>query len=185
MKNYKVAVFVGSLRKESFNRKTAHAMRALAPESLSLEFIDISSLPMFNEDLEATPPREWEELREQIRAADAFLFFTPEYNRSVPAVLKNAIDVGSRPYGQNSWDGKPGGVVSVSIGNISGFGANHHLRQSLVFVNVATMAQPEAYIGGASELFDENGELTSESTRGFLKTYIEAFAKWVENFHRE
>src|SRR5690606_12468544 len=90
-----------------------------------------------------------------------------------------------RRYGQISWDGKPGGMVSVSIGNISGFGANHHLRQSLVFVNVATMTQPEAYIGRASELFDENGELTSESTRGFLKTYIEAFAKWVENFHRE
>ena len=185
MKSYKVAVFVGSLRKESFNRKTAKAIMALAPESLSLELIDISSLPMFNEDLEANPPREWEVLREQIRAADAVLFFTPEYNRSVPGVLKNAIDVGSRPYGQNSWDGKPGGVVSVSIGNISGFGANHHLRQSLVFVNVATMAQPEAYIGGASELFDEGGELTSDSTRGFLKAYIEAFAKWVENFHRD
>lgn len=184
MKNYKVAVFVGSLRKESYNLKTARAMMAVAPESLTLELVDISSLPMFNEDLEANPPREWEVLREQIRAADAFLFFTPEYNRSVPAVLKNAIDVGSRPYGENSWDGKPGGVVSVSIGNISGFGASHHLRQSLVFVNVATMAQPEAYIGGASELFNESGELTNESTRGFLKTYIEAFAQWVDNFHQ-
>src|SRR5690606_6675114 len=146
MKKYSIAVFVGSLRKESYNLKTAKALMALAPESLSLQIVSISDLPMFNEDLEATPPEQWTTLRDQIRAADGLLFLTPEYNRSVPGVLKNAIDVGSRPYGQNSWDGKPGAVVSASIGNISGFGANHHLRQSLVFVNVPTMAQPEAYI---------------------------------------
>lgn len=180
MKQFKIAVFVGSLRKESFNLKTAKALKALAPDSLSLEIIDISSLPFFNEDLEATPPQEWVVLREQIKAADGLLFLTPEYNRSVPAVLKNAIDVGSRPYGQNSWSGKPGGVVSVSIGNISGFGANHHLRQSLVFVNVPTMAQPEAYIGDASGLFDDSGNLTNESIKEFLRTFIEAFAQWVE-----
>lgn len=180
MKQFKIAVFVGSLRKESFNLKTAKALKALAPDSLSLEIVDISSLPFFNEDLEATPPQEWVVLREQIKAADGLLFLTPEYNRSVPAVLKNAIDVGSRPYGQNSWSGKPGGVVSVSIGNISGFGANHHLRQSLVFVNVPTMAQPEAYIGDASGLFDDSGNLTNESTKEFLRTFIEAFAQWVE-----
>ena len=180
MKQFKIAVFVGSLRKESFNLKTAKALKALAPDSLSLEIIDISSLPFFNEDLEANPPQEWVVLREQIKAADGLLFLTPEYNRSVPAVLKNAIDVGSRPYGQNSWSGKPGGVVSVSIGNISGFGANHHLRQSLVFVNVPTMAQPEAYIGDASGLFDDSGNLTNESTKEFLRTFIEAFAQWVE-----
>lgn len=180
MKQFKIAVFVGSLRKESFNLKTAKALKTLAPDSLSLEIIDISSLPFFNEDLEATPPQEWVVLREQIKAADGLLFLTPEYNRSVPAVLKNAIDVGSRPYGQNSWSGKPGGVVSVSIGNISGFGANHHLRQSLVFVNVPTMAQPEAYIGDASGLFDDSGNLTNESTKEFLRTFIEAFAQWVE-----
>lgn len=135
---------------------------------------------MFNEDLEANPPAEWETLRQQIREADGLLFLTPEYNRSVPAVLKNAIDVGSRPYGKNSWNGKPAAVVSVSIGNISGFGANHHLRQSLVFVNVSTMAQPEAYIGGAADLFDEAGNLTNESTKGFLKTFMDAFEKWVK-----
>src|SRR5687767_8965234 len=121
MTKLKIAVFVGSLRKESFNLKTAKAFMALAPESLSLQIIDISSLPMFNEDLEATPPNEWVTLREQISAADGLLFLTPEYNRSVPGVLKNAIDIGSRPYGKNSWNGKPGAVVSVSIGNISGF----------------------------------------------------------------
>mgnify|MGYP001424696019 CR=1 FL=1 len=180
MKQFKIAVFVGSLRKQSFNLKTAKALIALAPETLSLEIIDISSIPMFNEDLEATPPKEWLTLREQIKAADGFLFLTPEYNRSVPAVLKNAIDVGSRPYGQNSWNGKPGAVVSVSIGNISGFGANHHLRQSLVFVNVPVMPQPEAYIAEATGLFDDKGNLTKESTKDFLKMFMEAFAKWVD-----
>lgn len=180
MKKYKIAVFVGSLRKESFNLKTAKALIALAPESLTFEIINIANLPMFNEDLEAAPPQEWETLREQIKAADGLLFLTPEYNRSVPGVLKNAIDVGSRPYGQNSWDGKPGAVVSVSIGNISGFGANHHLRQSLVFVNVPAMPQPEAYIADASGLFDDAGNLTNESTKGFLRKFMEAFAQWVD-----
>jgi chromate reductase, NAD(P)H dehydrogenase (quinone) len=180
MEKYKIAVFVGSLRKESFNLKTAKALKALAPESLSLELVSIGQLPMFNEDLEETPPREWEEFRQKIRDADGLLFLTPEYNRSVPGVLKNAIDVGSRPYGENSWDGKPAAVVSVSIGDISGFGANHHLRQSLVFVNVPTMAQPEAYIGNAASLFDENGNLTNNSTKDFLRSFMEAFAQWVK-----
>lgn len=179
MKQFKIAVFVGSLRKESYNLKTAKALMALAPESLLLDIVEIGSLPLFNEDLEATPPSEWEVFREQIRAADGVLFLTPEYNRSVPGVLKNAIDVGSRPYGQNSWDGKPGAVVSVSIGNLSGMGANHHLRQSLVFVNVPAMAQPEAYIGSAADLYDEKGKLISESTKEFLKSFMVAFEEWV------
>ncbi|MBK7110131.1 MAG: NAD(P)H-dependent oxidoreductase [Chitinophagales bacterium] len=180
MKKHKIGVIVGSLRKESFSLKMAKALIALAPESLSLEIIDIGDLPMFNQDLEENPPKQWVTFREKIRAVDGLLFLTPEYNRSVPGVLVNAIDVGSRPYGQNSWDGKPGAIVSVSIGNISGFGANHHLRQSLTFVNVPTMAQPEAYIGGAPELFDDNGELINDSTKGFLKNFMEAFEKWVE-----
>ncbi len=179
MKKYKIAVIVGSLRKESYNLKTAKSLMAIAPESLSLEIINIANLPMFNEDLEATPPKEWETFREQIKAADGLLFVTPEYNRSVPAVLKNAIDVGSRPYGQNSWDGKPAAIVSVSIGNISGFGANHHLRQSLVFVNVHTMAQPEAYIGGAGALFNNEGKLIDDSTAKFLNSFMKAFEKWI------
>lgn len=180
MQKFKIAVIVGSLRKESFNLKTAKAMIDLAPESLSFEILNISSLPMFNEDLEATPPNEWTLFRKQILDADGLLFLTPEYNRSVPGVLKNAIDVGSRPYGKNAWDGKPGAVVSVSIGNISGFGANHHLRQSLVFVNVPTMAQPEAYIADASELFDKSGNLINESTKEFLQNFMSAFESWVE-----
>lgn len=179
MKTYKIAVIVGSLRKESYNLKTAKTLMEMAPESLSMELVDISHLPMFNEDLEATPPKEWVTFREQIVASDGILFLTPEYNRSVPGFLKNAIDVGSRPYGKNSWDGKPAAIVSVSIGNISGFGANHHLRQSLVFVNMHTMAQPEAYIGGAGSLFDENGTLINDSTKEFLKTFMSAFEKWI------
>jgi len=179
MKKYNIAVIVGSLRKESYNLKTAKTLIDLAPESLSLEILNIADLPMFNEDLEATPPKEWVTFREQIIAADGILFLTPEYTRSVPGFLKNAIDVGSRPYGENSWDGKPAAIVSVSIGNISGFGANHHLRQSLVFVNVHTMAQPEAYIGGAGALFDDNGKLTNDSTKEFLSSFMEAFEKWI------
>jgi len=180
MRKFKIAVIVGSLRKESYNLKTAKALKALAPESLTLEIVSIAELPMFNEDLEGTPPNEWKIFREKIAASDGLLFLTPEYNRSVPGVLKNAIDVGSRPYGHNSWDGKPGAIVSVSIGNLSGFGANHHLRQSLVFINVPTMPQPEAYIGGAGDLFDKAGTLNNESTKEFLKKFLSAYEKWVE-----
>lgn len=179
MKKYKIAVIVGSLREESFNLKTAKTMMALAPESFNMELLDISGLPMFNEDLEENPPKEWVALKKKISAVDGILFLTPEYNRSVPGVLKNVIDVGSRPYGKNSWDGKPAAIVSVSIGAISGFGANHHLRQSLTFVNVPAMAQPEAYIGGAADLFDDNGKLTNDSTKDFLKDFMGAFEEWV------
>lgn len=179
MKKHNIAVLVGSLRKESYNLKTAKVLMAMAPESLSLELIDISNLPMFNEDLEANPPKEWVAFKKKIHAVDGLLFVTPEYNRSVPGVLKNAIDVASRPYGDNSWNGKPAAIVSVSIGAISGFGANHHLRQSLTFINVHAMAQPEAYIGGAAALFNDKGELIDDATKAFLKSYMEAFEKWV------
>ncbi|GGW54297.1 chromate reductase [Winogradskyella epiphytica] len=179
MKNYKIAVIVGSLRKESFNLKTAKVLMDIAPKSLSFDLIDIADIPMYNQDLEANPPKEWVKLRDKVRAVDALLFLTPEYNRSVPGVLKNALDVGSRPPGKSCWDGKPGAVVSVSTGSISGFGANHHLRQSLTFLNVPAMAQPEAYIGGVAELFNEEGQLTNDSTKDFLTSFMEAFEKWV------
>jgi chromate reductase len=139
-----VAVLVGSLRKESLNRKMANALRRMAPTSLALELVEIRDLPPYDEDLEAAVPPAWRTFRDRIRSMDALLFVTPEYNRSVPGLLKNAIDVGSRPYGQSVWSGKPGAVVSVSPGAIGGFGANHHLRQSLVFLNVPTLQQPEA-----------------------------------------
>jgi chromate reductase len=178
---YHVAVFVGSLRKEAFSRKTAHALMSLAPPSLELEIVEIGDLPVYHQDLETSGnvPAAWLTFREAVRPKDALLFVTPEFNRSVPASLKNALDVGSRPYGQSVWDGKPGAVVSVSPGAMGAFGANHHLRQSLVFLNVPTMQQPEAYVGGAAALFNERGELTNENTRGFLTTFMAAFAQWV------
>lgn len=176
-----VAVIIGSLRKESFSRKMAHALAALAPVSLSLQIVEIGQLPLYNQDLEdSNPSAAWVSFRERIKAADAVLFVTPEYNRSVPAALKNALDVGSRPYGKNTWNGKAGAVVSVSPGALGAFGANHHLRQSLVFLNVPTMQQPEAYIGGAAGLFDAEGHLTNENTREFLRKFMEAYASWIE-----
>jgi chromate reductase len=179
MKSKKIAIIVGSLRKDSFNRKMAKALMALAPETLSLEILEIGGLQMYNQDLEESPPAAWKEFRDRLRSCDGVLFVTPEYNRSVPAVLKNAIDVGSRPYGKSAWVGKPGAVVSVSPGAMGGFGANHHLRQSLVFLNVPAMPQPEAYIGGADKLFDDSGNLINDSTREFLMKFMNAFAEWV------
>jgi chromate reductase, NAD(P)H dehydrogenase (quinone) len=179
MVQHKVAVIVGSLRKESFNRKMAKAMIKLAPDWLSFEIIEIGGLPLYNQDFDENPPSAYAQFRERLKTFEAVLFFTPEYNRSVPAVLKNAIDVASRPYGQNIWDGKPGAVVSVSIGAIGGFGANHHLRQSLMFLNVPLMQQPEAYIGNAANLFDEKGNLVNESTRDFLVKFTQVYAAWV------
>jgi len=175
-----VAVLIGSLRKESLTRKVANAVIALAPPSLKFDIVEIGQVSSYNQDLESTPPADWVALRDSIRPADAVMFATPEYNRSVPGVLKNAIDVASRPKESNTFNGKPGAVISVSPGAISGFGANQHLRQALVFLNVPTMQQPEAYIGGASKLFDANGNLTNESTRDFLKTFVDAFDRWVE-----
>jgi chromate reductase, NAD(P)H dehydrogenase (quinone) len=175
-----IVVIVGSLRRESFNRKMASALRALAPAALVLEIVEIGQLPLYNQDLDANPPAEWKAFRDRVRKADGVLFVTPEYNRSVPAPLKNAIDVGSRPYGQSVWDKKPAAVVSVSPGAIGGFGANHHLRQSLVFLNMPAMPQPEAYIGGADKLFDASGQIANDGTRGFLTKFLDAFAQWVE-----
>ena len=156
------------------------ALIELAPESLALEILEIDGLQMYNQDLDETPPASWQDFRGRLKGFDGLLFITPEYNRSVPGVLKNAIDVGSRPYGSSAWDGKPGAVVSVSPGAVGGFGANHHLRQSLVFLNVPTMPQPEAYIGGAAKLFDDQGNLTNASTREYMKKFMTAFAAWVE-----
>lgn len=175
-----VAVIVGSLRKDSINRKVANALAGVAPSSLKLGVVEIGSLPIYNQDADDAPPAAWTSFRERIRAADAVLFVTPEHNRSVPAALKNAIDIGSRPYGKSAWDGKPGAVVSASPSGIGGFGANHHLRQSLVFLNVPAMQQPEAYIGGADKLFDADGKLANEGTRKFLEGFMKAYAAWIE-----
>jgi chromate reductase, NAD(P)H dehydrogenase (quinone) len=178
----KVAVLVGSLRRESFSRKMARAMAALAPDSLSLEIVEIAELPIYNQDSddEGKPPQAWTAFRNRMREFDGALFVTPEHNRSVPAALKNAIDVGSRPRPQSVWSGKPCAVVSVSPGVMGGFGANHHLRQSLVFLDMPAMAQPEAYIGGAAKLFDASGAVTEESTREFLRAFMSSFARWLK-----
>ncbi|HJV62234.1 MAG TPA: NAD(P)H-dependent oxidoreductase [Albitalea sp.] len=175
----RVAVLVGSLRKDSLNRKLARALAPIAPEGMSLEILEIGQLPLFNQDWEAAPPPVVTEFKQRIKAADAVLFVTPEYNRSVPGVLKNAIDVASRPYGQSAWSGKPGAVISLSPGAIGAYGANHHLRQSMVFLDVPMMAQPEAYIGGASQLFDEHGGIVKDDTRQFLQKFLQAFAQWI------
>lgn len=173
-----VAVIVGSLRKDSVSRKLAKAFAALNP-NLKFNIVEVGDLPHFDQDLESDPPAAWVLFRNRIAAADAVLFVTPEFNRSVPGALKNAIDVGSRPYGASVWNGKPGAVISVSPGAIGGFGANHHLRQSLVFLNVPLLSQ-EAYIGNAFALFDESGELVSDATVDFLRAYGQAFAAWIE-----
>jgi chromate reductase len=176
----KVAVIVGSLRKDSVNRKAALALTALAPENLHLEIVEIGNLPLYDEDQEAAgAPEAWTRFRQAIAASDAVLFVTPEYNRSVPAALKNAIDVGSRPYGSSVWSGKPAAIMSLSPGALGAFGANHHLRQSLVFLDMPVLQQPEAYVGGAFGLFDEAGRLTSESTEAFFRTFIDAFAALI------
>jgi chromate reductase, NAD(P)H dehydrogenase (quinone) len=177
-----VVVFVGSLRKESLNRKMANALIALDAAPLKFEIAEIGNLPLYNQDLDGeNPPATWLSLRQQLKAADAVLFVTPEYNRSVPGVLKNAMDIASRPYGKSALDGKPGAVISVSPGSIGGFGANHHLRQSLVFLNVPAMQQPEMYIGGADHLFDAEGKLINESMRDRLRAFAQSFAAWIEN----
>jgi chromate reductase, NAD(P)H dehydrogenase (quinone) len=176
----KVAVFVGSLRKDSLTRKLAHALVGMAPEPLQLEIVEIGALPHYNADDETDPSPAVRDFRSRVAAADALLFVTPEYNRSVPGVLKNALDVGSRPSGKSSWQGKPGAVVSVSPGPLGGFGANHALRQSMVFLNVPMLQMPEAYIGNAAALFDAEGALVNDSTRGFLRKFLEAFAQWID-----
>jgi chromate reductase len=175
----KVAVVVGSLRKGSFSRMVAKAMCGLAP-GLECEILEIGQLQLYNQDFDDSPPQEWMAFRDRVRAADAVLFVTPEYNRSVPGVLKNAIDVGSRPYGHSAWAKKPAAVVSVSPGALAAFGANHHLRQSLTFLDMPTLQQPEAYIGGVSKLLDEQGGVVKEETREFLRKIMQSFAAWIE-----
>ena len=182
--NRNVAVLVGSLRKDSITRKVAKALIKLAPASLSCEIVEYGDLIPYNTDLEDNIPASWAAFRERMHRAEAVLFATPEYNRSVPGVLKNAIDVGSRPYGKSVWEGKPAAVVSVSPGALAAFGANHHLRQSLVFLNMPAMQQPEAYIGHAAELVDDNDDVKIEGTKTFFGDIMEAFEAWIERTAR-
>jgi chromate reductase len=179
MTTNRVAVLVGSLRRESFSRKMAHVLIEMAPAALQMEIVEIGDLPLYNQDSEKQIPPAWSAFRESMHGMQAVLFVTPEYNRSVPGALKNALDVGSRPYGKSVWDGKPCAIVSVSPGAIGAFGANHHLRQSLVFLNMPAMQQPEAYLGGADKLLDAAGKLVNPSTEELLARFMGTFAAWV------
>lgn len=180
--NAKVAVIIGSLRKDSINRKVAKALIVLAPKELSLEIVEIRDLPLYNQDLddEHCAPEAWLQFRKQVKNCDAVLFVTPEYNRSIPAPLKNAVDVGSRPYGESIWNAKPTALVSSSPGAIGGFGASQHLRQSLACLNVPLLPQPEIYLGMAGSLFNEQGELIKEDTQKFFRNVMDGFARWIK-----
>ncbi|WP_295137390.1 NAD(P)H-dependent oxidoreductase [uncultured Reyranella sp.] len=175
-----VAVLVGSLRKDAYSRKIAHALMELAPVTLDCRIVEIADLPLYTEDLDPTPPASWTRFRAEIQRADAILIVTPEYNRSVPGGLKNAIDVGSRPPYRSVWDGLPTAVVSVSPYKLGGFGANHHIRQSLVFLNMPVMQQPEAYLPEVAGMLDERGALVSAESREFLTKVISSYAAWAQ-----
>lgn len=180
-----VGVIVGSLRKDAYTRLMASALPELAPPSLRLFDIQIGDLPLYNEDLEtANAPAQWTRFRQQVKSADGILFVTPEYNRSIPGALKNALDIGSRPWGKSAWDGKPAAVVSQSPGALGGMAAAHHLRQVLLAVNLAAMPHPEAYIPLVASMFDSSGKLQNPQTREFMTGFLQAFATWLEKFPR-
>ena len=175
----KIGVIVGSLRKESYSRRIALQLITYAAETLHMETIGLENLTIYNPDLENHVPEEWKSFRDKVRSCTGILFVTPEYNRSIPGVLKNAIDIGSRPPTDNVWNRKPAAVVSVSPGAMGAFGANHHLRQCLVNLNMPTMQQPEMYIGNVTAMFDDKGDLKNESTRLFFHSFIGAFKEWI------
>jgi NAD(P)H-dependent FMN reductase/ketosteroid isomerase-like protein len=174
-----VGVLIGSLRSGSFSRKLAKALIARAPAKLQCRIIEIGDLPLYNEDLDAAPPPPWKAFRKAVQACDAVLFVTPEYNRSMPGCLKNATDIGSRPEGQSVFAGLPAAVVSVSPYSQGGFGANHALRQSFVYLDLAVMQQPEAYVGNVAKLMDAHGAITRKDTDAFLRDFMRAFERWI------
>lgn len=179
-KQLRVVVLVGSLRRESYTRRVVNALRELTPEAMAIEIVPIGALPLYNEDDETdVPPPAWQAFRNEVRRGDAVLFATPEYNRSIPGVMKNAIDVGSRPLGASVWSGKPAAVLSVSPGSMGGFGANHQLRQCLVFLDMPVLQQPEAYLAHAASFMDSGGRITSSETVKFLRGFVGAFEQWI------
>ena len=178
---YKIAILGGSLRKDSLTRKVARSICAIRNDNLDCSMVEIGELPLYNEDLDANPPEQWVRLRQLIAAADGVLFCSPEYNRGIPGVLKNAIDIGSRPYGQSVFDKKPAAIVTASPGSIGGFGSNHQIRQAAVYLNMPVMAQPEAYLGHVTnDSFDENDQLKDGPLKDVVTTLAHAFAGWVE-----
>jgi chromate reductase, NAD(P)H dehydrogenase (quinone) len=179
-----ILVIVGSIRKESFTLKIANALAKLAPASLKLDVVTLNGLSFFNQDLEATPPADWLSFREKIQKSSGVLFVTPEYNRSIPGVLKNAIDVASRPYGKSSFLGKPIGIISNSPGPLGGVSAAKHLQNILPGISGPILGQPEIYLNGVGDAFDEKGQLSKESLQKALQQYIDAFATFIEKQSR-
>jgi chromate reductase, NAD(P)H dehydrogenase (quinone) len=187
MATYNIAILVGSLRKDSINRKIARSMCALRDDNLDCAMVEIGDLALYNQDYDNSPdePAAYAAFRKRIAAADGILFCTPEYNRGVPGVLKNAIDVGSRPYGSSVWNAKPAAIISASPGALGGFGANHQLRQACVFLNMPVMQQPEAYLGHVSDdSFDDDGCLKDGPLKGIVEKLAHAFHDWVDMIHR-
>jgi chromate reductase, NAD(P)H dehydrogenase (quinone) len=178
---YKIAVVVGSLRKGSFNRQLAHAVTSLAPADFSFEFLDIGVLPLYSQDYDADYPEVARQFKQQIEAVDALLFVTPEYNRSMPGVLKNAIDWGSRPWGKNSWGGKPGAVLGTSLGAAGTALAQQHLRNVLAYLDVATLGQPEMFIKHDGSKIDEHGKILDDDMRLFLQAFVDRYVGWVKH----
>ena len=182
---YKIAIIVGSLREGSINRKVARSICALRGDNLDCSMIDIGDLPLYNQDQDADPPEQYVRFRQQVAEADGVLFVSPEYNRGIPGVLKNAIDVGSRPYGQSVFDKKPAAIVTASPGSIGGFGANHQIRQAAVFLNMPVMQQPEAYLGHVSDdAFDDSGCLKEGPLKEIITGLAHAFHDWVDMIQR-
>src|SRR3954467_10938365 len=182
---YKIAIIVGSLRKESLNRKVARSICAIRGDNLDCSMVEIGDLPLYNQDVDSNPPEQWVRFREQVAPADGVLFVSPEYNRGVPGVLKNAIDVGSRPYGQSVFDKKPAAIVTASPGSIGGFGSNHQIRQACVFLNMPVMQQPEAYLGHVTDdSFDDSGCLKEGPLKEIITGLAHAFHDWVDMIHR-
>ncbi|GAB3348186.1 NAD(P)H-dependent oxidoreductase [Arachidicoccus ginsenosidivorans] len=182
MSKKQIGLFVGSLRKASYSKVLGRFIEGLSSDEFSYSMVDIAELPLYNQDFDdhGPVPEAYVKFREAVKPLNGFIFITPEYNRSIPAVLKNALDVGSRPYGHSVWSGKPGGVISCSPGIYGGFGANHHLRQSLVFLDVYPMQQPESYLANVNTSINEQGEITTDRLKDTLVNFVRAFEKWVK-----
>ncbi len=179
-----LGIIVGSLRQGAYSRQWAENLAEMFPADWETRFIEIGDLPLYNEDYDAegaTPPEEYSRFRQEMSEVDAVLFSTPEYNRTMPATIKNALDVGSRPYGESIWDGKPAFIVSHSVSGLSGFGANHQIRQALVFLNMPILQQPEVYLANSQDLLDD-GKINNEDTKDFLQGAVDAFVEFANKF---
>jgi chromate reductase len=181
MEQKKIGIFVGSLRQGSYSRIVAKYIAGLAPQGFVFQEIDLGGLPFYNQDFDdiGPVPAVVQEFRETVAGLSGFLFITPEYNRSFPAVLKNALDMASKPMGQNKWSNKPGAIISISPGNMGGFGANQQLRQPMGFLNIHLLKQPELYLGNIANCLDENGQIARPATQELLQKFVDSYVDWV------